>query len=207
MPLIRSKAASPASETLDRDKIASSIARGSVDERWAAARAAADLPSGEDILREALAQESEPRVREAIFTSLARIRTPASAAVVVPSLRSDDPDIRTGALDALRAMPDATAPLLAGLLGDADADIRVLACELVRIQPAEAANDLLAALLASETEANVCGAAIEVLAEIGTPAALPLLAQCAARFPDDPFLAFAIGMARDRIGSQASARD
>jgi HEAT repeat protein len=91
------------------------------------------------------------------------------------------------------------------LLGDPDADVRLLACELVRNQPAGEANGLLAALLASETEANVCGAAVEVLAEIGTPAALPLLAQCAARFPDDSFLAFAIGMARDRIGSQASS--
>jgi HEAT repeat protein len=205
MPLIRSKAAAPTGETPDRDKITTAITQGSVDERWAAARAAADLPSGLDILRRALAQEAEPRVREAIFTGLARIRTPASAEVIAPCLRSDDPDIRTGALDALRAMPDATAPLLAGLLGDSDADVRLLACELVRNQPAGEANGLLAALLDSETEANVCGAAVEVLAEIGTPAALPLLAQCAARFPDDPFLVFAIGMARDRIGSQASS--
>lgn len=207
MPLIRSKAAAPTSETPDRDKITAAIMQGSIDERFAAARAAADLPSGLEILRQALLQESEPRVREAIFTSLARIRTPASAAVIAPCLKSDDPDVRTGALDALRAMPDATAPLLAGLLGDVDADIRVLACELVRGQPAETANEWLTALLASETEANVCGAAIEVLAEIGTPAALPVLAQCAARFPDDPFLDFAIGMARDRIGSQACSRD
>ncbi|KIZ32782.1 MULTISPECIES: HEAT repeat domain-containing protein [Rhodopseudomonas] len=206
MPLIKSKAATPASETLDRDKIAAAITQGSVDERWAAARAAAGLPTGLEILRQALAQETVPRVREAIFTSLGRIRTPASAAVVAPCLRSDDPDIRTGALDALRTMPDATAPLLAGLLDDADADVRVLACELVRNQPAEAANDLLAALLSRENETNVCGAAVEVLAEIGTPAALPALAQCAARFPDDPFLSFAIAMARDRIGSQASCR-
>jgi len=207
MPLIKSKAPAPAGEAPDRDKIAAAITQGSVDERFAAARAAADLPSGLEILRQALAQETEPRVREAIFTSLGRIRTPASAAVVVPCLTSDEPDVRTGALDALRAMPDATAPLLAGLLGDADADIRVLACELVRGQPAEAANYLLAALLTSETEVNVCGAAIDVLAEIGMPASLPALAQCAARFPHEPFLVFAIGMARDRIGSQAGSRD
>ena len=206
MPLIRSKAAAPAGEAFDREKIVAEILQGSIDERWAAARAAADLPSGLDILSQALAQETVPRVREAIFTSLGRIRTPASAAVAAPYLRSDDPDIRTGALDALRAMPDATAPHLAGLLGDADADVRLLACELVRNQPAEAANELLMSLIASEAEPNVCGAAIEVLAEIGTPAALPVLAQCAARFPDDPFLGFAIGMARDRIGSQASSR-
>lgn len=114
--------------------------------------------------------------------------------------------MRTGALDALRAMPEATAPHLPGLLRDADADVRLLACELVRNQPSEAANQLLATLLAAEPEANVCAAAIEVLAEIGDSSVLPVLAKCAARFPVDPFLGFAIGMARDRIGSQVSSR-
>jgi HEAT repeat protein len=207
MPLIRSKAAAPANAPPDADQIAKAICSGTVDERWAAARAAAQLPTGVEILNQALALETEPRVREAIFTGLARIRTPASAAVAAPYVRSDDPEIRTAALDALRAMPEATAPHLAGLLQDADADVRLLACELVRNQPAEAANRLLGALLTDEPEANVCAAAIEVLAETGDSTVLPVLAQCAARFPDDPFLGFAIGMARDRIGSQVSSRD
>lgn len=206
MPLIKSKSATPAGEALDERGIDAAFAQGNVDERWAAARAAADLPSGVEILSRALATETEPRVREAIFTSLARIRTPASAATVAPYLRSDDPDVRTAALDALKAMPDATTPHLPGLLGDSDADLRLLVCELVRDQPAAAANAMLVALLNSEPEANVCAAAIEVLAEIGTPASLPALAQCAARFPEDPFLGFAIGMARDRIGTQAMPR-
>lgn len=206
MPLIRGKPPATKSEPLDHDGIVAAIAQGDVDARWAAARAAAGLPSGVDVLAKALATETTSRVREAIFTGLARIRTPASAAVVVPYVRSDDPEVRTGALDALAAMPEATTPHLAGLLHDADADVRLLACELVRNQPSVTANELLAALLATEAEANVCAAAVEVLAEIGDTSVLPALAQCAARFPHDPFLAFAIGMARDRIGSQASSR-
>lgn len=206
MPLIRGKSAVPANAPPDAAEIATAIASGTVDERWAAARASAVLPSGVEILNKALANETAPRVREAIFTGLARIRTPASAAVVVPYVRSDDPEIRTGALDALRAMPEATAPHLPVLLHDADADVRLLACELVRNQPPDAANRLLASLLTVEPEANVCAAAVEVLAEIGESSVLPALAQCAARFSDDPFLGFAIGMARDRIGSQASPR-
>jgi len=206
MPLIRGKSSTPINAGPDADQIARAISSGMVDERWAAARAVAELPSGVDILGKALATEAEPRVREAIFTSLARIGTPASAAVAAPYVRSDDSEVRTGALDALRAMPEATAPHLPGLLSDADADVRLLACELVRNQPPEAANQLLATLLAAEPEANVCAAAVEVLAEIGDASVLPVLAQCAARFPEDPFLGFAIGMARDRIGSQVSSR-
>lgn len=206
MPLIRSKAAAPASPPQDDAQIAAAMRDSSIEGRWAAARAAATLPSGLVIMSDALPKETSSRVREAIFTALARIGTSASAAAVVPYLRSDDPEIRTGALDALRAMPDGAAAHLSDLLRDDDADVRLLACELVRNQPADAANTMLCALLSAEREANVCAAAIEVLAETGDARALPALQDCAARFPDDPFLAFAISLAIDRIGSQASSR-
>jgi hypothetical protein len=102
-------------------------------------------------------------------------------------------------------MPDAVAAHIPRLLKDDDADVRLLACELVRNQPAAAT--MLGEVLATEREANVCAAAIEVLAEAGGPELLPLLAECAARFPNDPFLAFAVRVASERIGSQVMTRD
>ena len=47
--------------------------------------------------------------------------------------------------------------------------------ELVRDMPAAKATSLLVALLDRETHPNVCGAAVEVLTELGTPDALPML--------------------------------
>jgi hypothetical protein len=41
-----------------------------------------------------------------------------------------------------------------------------------------------------------------VLAEIGGPSSLRALARCGARFPDDPFLEFAVKAAADRIGAR-----
>jgi HEAT repeat protein len=158
------------------------------------------------ILKDALSREPAPRIREAIFTSLARIRTPESAEAVLPFLASDDASMRAGALDALRAMPAATAVHLARVLSDKDPDVRLLACELARNQPAKDASRLLGNLLATESQANVCAAAVEVVAEVGGPELLPVLAECAARFPDDPFLAFAVQVASERIGSQAPNR-
>jgi HEAT repeat protein len=170
------------------------------DERWSAARAAADRPDGVMLLATALAGESDPRVREAIFTGLARIATVESAGVVAPYVRSDDAGLRTGAMDALRAMPDAARAHLSALLADSDADVRLLSCELARGLPESEANRLLGDLLERETEKNVCAAAIEVLAEIGRPEALPALRRCAARFAADPFIAFSVKVATDRIG-------
>ena len=70
------------------------------------------------------------------------------------------------------------------------------------VQFIDEASRLLGELIERELNANVCAAAIEVLAETGTAASLPILEQCAIRFSDEPFLAFAIRTARDRIGSR-----
>jgi HEAT repeat protein len=182
------------------------LATGNDDERWAAARAAADLPGGIDALREALTREPNPRVREAMFTSLARIATPASIEAVLPCLRADDAHVRTQAWDALIAMHGAVWPYLPALLRDEDVDVRVLSCELGRGMPGTDAAGALADLLDSEQEPNVCAAAVEVLAEIGGPDVLPALARCEARFRTTPFLVFSIKIAADRIRSQSSAR-
>ena len=164
------------------------------------------MPGAAEALGKALAAEKDERVREAIFTTLTRIRTPDSVRAVMPHLRSDDANLRTGALDALRAMPEAASPQLPDLFADPDPDVRLLVCELARTLPAAEANRLLCGVLERERERNVCAAAVEVLTEVGGAEALPCLAQCAARFRDDPFLPFAIKVATDRIGSQSAER-
>ncbi len=196
MPLIRN----------EFDKVAAGVSRqalpalasASPDERWAAARAACD-PSAISSLAEALAQERDTRVREAIFTALARIATPESAQVILPYLRADDANARTGAMDALRAMGDACGPYLPELLADPDPDVRLLACDLVRDAGGADGPRWLCALIETEPQANVCAAAVEALGEIADAAAAPALSLCAERFPDDPFLGFAIKVVTERL--------
>jgi HEAT repeat protein len=181
---------------------------GSADpeERWSAARTAAELPESAGALAAALPRETDPRVREAMFTSLARIGTRDSVAGLLPMLRCDDAALRTGALDVLRSSVIATHELLPQLLSDPDVDVRILSCELARGLASEEATRSLCALLTRETEINVCAAAVEVLAEVGDEAALPVLEQCAQRFAQVPFLTFAIRLATDRI-TAAGSRD
>lgn len=204
MPLIRKPPGLTSPPLPDPAIVFTALASGTDDERWAAARAAADLPDGVNALGAALATERNARVREAIFTSLARIGTVRSVEWVVPFLRSDDANLRTGALDALRAMKRVVASHAAQLLHDEDADVRLLACELARNLPAEDATRMLCELLDSEAQANVCAAAVEVLAEIGGPEALPILERCADRFRGTAFLEFSIRVTADRIRAQSS---
>ena len=196
MPLIR-RESDKADAGVLREALPS-LASASADERWAAARAARD-PAAIPSLGDALVRECDLRVREAIFTALVRIGTPESAGVLFRYLRVDDANLRTGALDALRAMPQAVRPHLPALLADADADVRLLACDLVRDAGGAHGPRWLCAMIETEPQANVCAAAVEVLGEIANAAAAPSLSRCAERFPDDPFLGFAIKVVADRL--------
>lgn len=204
MPLVRKP--TPPAEHLQPSaaRVLAGLGSANPEERWIAARAAAELPESAAALAAALPRETDPRVREAMFTSLARIGTRDSVAAMLPMLRCDDAALRTGALDMLRSSVIATHELLPQLLSDPDADVRILSCELARSLTSEEASRSLCALLARETEINVCAAAVEVLAEVGNDAALPVLAQCAQRFLQVPFLTFAIKLATDRITAAGS---
>src|ERR1700754_85665 len=102
MPLVRKPTgtASPPAGP-DSSGILRALGSTSLEERWAAARAAADVPGGAAALAHALRVEKEARVREVMFTSLARIGTRESIDAIVTLLRTDDANLRTGALDAL----------------------------------------------------------------------------------------------------------
>lgn len=206
MPLIRKNAGTPpaAAAPPDVDADLARLRRGSPDERWDAARRLAAAPQAAAALGAALAAEPDARVREAIFTSLARLDSSAAAEAAIACIRSDDAQLRTGAMDALQAMPTALGPQLAALLRDADPDVRLLACELVRSRPEAEATALLSRLLDSEPEINVVAAAVDVLAEIGGREAVPALRRCGARFAGQPFLDFAVRDACERLERQSA---
>ena len=204
MPLIRKTRDPAPGAPPGLAAVITALANGTADERWAAARAASDLPDSAGALGEALVAERNPRVREAMFTSLARMGTPQSIELILPFLHSEEAHLRTAVLDALRTAQSAARPYLPRLLEDADPDVRLLACELVRSLPAEEATGLLCRLLDVEREPNVCASAVEVLAEVGGTQALPVLARCEERFRETPFLAYSIKIAADRIRTQRS---
>jgi HEAT repeat protein len=132
------------------------------------------------------------------------IGTPAGVEATFPFLRSDDALVRSQSLDALAAMGSVVWDYLPGLLRDERPDVRVLVCDLVRGMPSHDAGQLLSNLLDGEESPNVCAAAVDALAELAAPAALPALERCAARFHATPYLTFAIAIAIRRIHEQAA---
>jgi len=169
--------------------------------RWATARRIGGIAAAVPALATALEAEQNLRVREALMTALMRVGDGASVRALLPYLRAQDAALRSSAIETLQALPDAVSPFINTLLADADPDVRILATELVRNIPADRATRILSDLLEQELQPNVCAAAVDVLAEVGTRDALPALRACAERFRDTPFLPFAIATTIGRIAS------
>lgn len=198
MPLVRREPETPRPEAASAD-----LRAADPEARRRAVRALGrDLdrdPGAARMLAGLLAAEPDPTVREAILSAFVGHGDPRIAEPLLPLLRSDEAGLRIGALDALQAMPEAVRPHLPGLLADADSDVRILATDLARNLPAPESSALLCDMLDRETHVNVCAAAIDALAETGTPDAVAALRATAARFPGEQFLVFAVKVAIARI--------
>jgi HEAT repeat protein len=194
MPLIRRDPPAPAG---DVSPSSSDLKSDDPDVRRRAVRSLGHDRQVVPILMAALEGECDPAVLEAIFSALEAI--PEAASPLTSLLRSDDARLRNDAVESLQAMPNAIRPLLPSLLADPDADVRILSVEVARCLPAEEMVSLLCGLLTSESDPNVCTAAVEILAEAGTAEAVPTLRQLAERFQSQPMLSFAVRIAIERI--------
>jgi len=201
MPFIKRGAATSVPDS-DADNPAAHVERlnsADAEIRWAAARALGGQADAVPALAAALGAEKVQRVREAIMTALMRVGNEASVMALLPYIRSQDAGQRATAIEALQALPNAIMPFMPALLGDAETDVRILATELARNMEANDATRVLCELIDSEPHPNVCAAAIDVLAEVGTRDAIPTLKACAERFAGTPFLPFAVSTTIARI--------
>lgn len=201
MGLVKKKAApehAPATTGAQRDPLASlDDADAAVRRDAAHALGHPALPGTEDALARRLQTEGDAGVREAILTALARIATPEAAAALVPFLDREDAALRNAALESLQQMPaEVAAPALLPLLDHADADLRIFAVQGLGSITHSGRADWLARVMERDADVNVCLAAVEALAEAGSPEALSSLETLARRFPGDAFVAFAVDAAR-----------
>lgn len=203
MPLIRT--AQPTAVPSDREDAAAGLHAPDPALRRAAVRALATRDGADAVLAAALARETEPSVLSAMLAALAASARPVAVEALLACLRSEDAWLRGGAIDALRALPEALAPYLAGLLADADPDVRTLAIGLLDSAHPGDAEALLLDLIERERQVNVCAAALEVLATIASGASIAPLEALGARLGGEPFLAFAIDLALARARAEAAA--
>jgi HEAT repeat protein len=167
--------------------------------RRAAAVALGASPEAVPALLAALDDEPEQAVRSALLDALGRIATEESVAALADCLRREDAWLRNAAIEVLRGMPEQVAGAMAYLLADWDRDVRILAVSILDTLRHERVEEWLLQLIEADGDVNVCGAALDVLAEVGTDAAHAPVRQLLARFPDEPYIAFAGGLVLKRL--------
>jgi HEAT repeat protein len=166
--------------------------------RWAALDLAA-FPDAVEALCAHLQQETQPPVREAMLTALIEIGGDAVVLRLMPLLRSEDAAIRNPVIEVLQQLPDAVAPHIETMLQDPDPDYRIFAVNVLSNLRHPQTPGWLQAVIERDADFNVCATVVEVLAEVGTPEAIPALRALPGRFSDEPFMQFCVDAAIRRI--------
>jgi HEAT repeat protein len=159
--------------------------------RWAV-RDLAEYPEATLALIAHVQTESSRAVREAVFTSLLRIGTEEVCESVAELLRSDDAELRNGAIDVLKNLADKAAPWIERLMTDPDPDVRIFAVNVMSSLRFEQVPEWLTTIVATDSHVNVCCTAIDLLAEVGDLDSIPALQSAEARFVDEPYVQFAV---------------
>jgi HEAT repeat protein len=185
--------------TIDRTNLRSDLESPDSDRRRNAVRLAARRGEA-DVLADHLAVESDPGIRETILTSLVRIGGIAAIRPLVELLSTDQTSLRGALIETLQNMGDAIVPEIEKLLRDDNPDLRIYAVNTLLSLRSPRVPDLALKVIETDPHVNVCAAAVDVLMETGRPEMVDALNAVANRFPDQPFLAFAVRAAIKRIG-------
>jgi HEAT repeat protein len=143
-------------------------------------------------LLDRVGDEQEPRVRDAMLTTLAAHDTDDVAERLSAHLASDDAGLRTSTAEALATMPASVPAILPRLLADDDHDVRVMTAMVLADLQHPAALDWLTEMIRDDPHPNVVSAAIDALLPSLGPEHKDLLERAVLRFPNDPFLRFTV---------------
>jgi len=166
--------------------------------RWAA-RDLANCQEATAALVARLELEQDVSVREVIFSTLVKMEDPAAIEGLIECLRSEDASLRNEAVDAMRQLPDVVAPIMGGLLHDPNPDTRIFAVNILESLRHPDVESWLIEVISGDPHVNVCATAVDLLSEVGTPAATEALESLKVRFPKEPYIQFSVDLALRRV--------
>ncbi|MCM2475037.1 HEAT repeat domain-containing protein [Rhizobium sp. CG5] len=206
MPLIkparrRQPPETPASDTHSVGDLMLMLESDERDIRRSAIGALSRHPEAALALCQQLEVETDEAISEMIALSLTRMGGSMVVDGLLPMLRSDNATLRNTAIDILKELPTEVAPHMEALLDDPDPDVRILVINVLEALRHPKVEDWLIAVISVDGHVNVVATALDLLGEVGTVAAISALASVNRRFPDEPFIAFAVTNALKQIQS------
>jgi len=171
--------------------------------RWAA-RDLAACPDSSALLAARLAGEPERAVRQAMLLTLTELADVAAVQGLAACLRSEDVALRNDAIEAMKNLPRALPTVMADLLADDDADVRIFAVNILEALRHPEVESWLLRVIGRDPHVNVCATAVDLLGEVGSERATEALHGLKLRFPDQPYIHFAADLALRRIQGEGA---
>lgn len=204
MPFVHNKNTSDAAQTTDQppslETLLAQLESRQASERRVAARLLGEHASSSEALCEQLWREEDATVREVIMTTLTTLGDEQAIDTLILCLRSEDASMRNEAIEAMKQLPAAMGPHIEDLLEDADADVRLFTVNVLSSLAHHDTEKWLCRVLKEEDNVNVCGAALDVLTEIGTRSSKEPIQTVCRKFPQNAYIQFAAKLALKRIG-------
>jgi hypothetical protein len=122
-------------------------------------------------------------------------------------LRSEDAALRNEAIVCMQQLPGEVAPIMQSLLQDPSPDVRIFAVNILQALCHTEVERWLIQVILHDQHLNVCAAALDVLAEVGSGEAVTAIEQVSLRFPGAPYVQFAADLALMRITESRSRDD
>jgi HEAT repeat protein len=171
------------------------LVQGDPEARRRAALDLADVPEAIPALVQRVGVELDPTVRDAICSQLVRHDRPEVVDGLIEHLASDDAGLRNAVAVVLSQTLRSTVRRMPDLLADPDPDVRILTVAVLGALRAVEVKRWLAHIVATDPHPNVVSAAIGELAPIAGDCCGPALRSARQRFPNDPYIAFAVARA------------
>ena len=169
--------------------------------RWAARDLSNNLEARRALL-DRIDVEHEPMVLEALFSAIEDMCDEEVAGEVLIKLKSEDAQVRNGAIELLQNKPVLFASHVNELLNDEDSDVRIFSVDVIgAIRHPDAALWLHDVVL-NDKNINVVGTAIDKLSEIGNSETLEVLDKVSARFSNEAYIQFAIRCVRHAVAGE-----
>jgi len=203
MPLIKrekpERDVSDRNYSRDREGLLAQLDLPNDSERRQAARYLAAHSAVSAELHRHLEVETISSVRSVLFSTLTQIGDREAVVGLIALLRSENAELRNGSIEALQCLPDQLSEHIEELLRDDDADVRIFAINILETLPHPDVPYWLHRVIKEDVAVNVCAAAVDQLAELGTTAMVDDLLALKERFAGTSYIEFAVDLTVELI--------
>jgi HEAT repeat protein len=192
----------PVESEFSISQLESMLLSDQVDDRRFAVRGLGNCKGSDNLstLIALLSSEPDQGVQDLVLQIIKERGGDTVVKLLIPLLRSDDAHLRNAVIDTLQQMPAEMESHMTELLNDEDPDVRIFAINIISSLQHPLVPQWLLQVIQQDEHLNVCMTALDLLAEIGEKSMCADVHKLLTRFPNEPYVSFAVSQVQKRLG-------